>query len=511
MKINIFGIPTDDLAPMTGKLEASGMEVIKEVEQDGWRGRFFYSTRPTGGKIPWAETFQSYFDEGHPLPTSRNPYAVFVFTKGKQTYALSFGKTHFYIRPYCDYDFGIELAKRIANETDTRQTASRRFQGRKKKDIKSYTTNSRLDVESGESVDYIQAGIIESKREPFGKSGKFGTSALLNPAIIPAEIGPFLSQLEAEVHLPARFPLPRTTIITELSEVSRLDESLLNELTSTRGTSEFTHNSYDLYGVDFVFSNDGTFEVSCPGEPHQEYEDLSMGDLKDYIQANAVAREDILQIRIRHKPEGSASYVKTLKEAIDFIPPDGANVLLTGGKWMHFNQDYLDFLNGYLAEISVEETEPEFAEIGVIEAVFNASDEVRDAGYALTDKDFEILRTRASTPIEAWDLSRGDRVYAVKFGTPQKLHYVCDQATAVLELLRNRAEVGQVPNFKSYCLWLGYRAQNQLESIDKTGSIILKQKIESWARKARDLGIEPVIKISRRVKPGIDDAASRGN
>jgi len=74
----------------------------------------------------------------------------------------------------------------------------------------------------------------------------------------------------------------------------------------------------------------------------------------------------------------------------------------------------------------------------------------------------------------------------------------------VLELLRNRAEVKEVPDFKRYCLWIGYRGKKSIGSITESGSIILKQKIETWARKSRDLGIEPVIKISRKLKEGVD-------
>ena len=74
----------------------------------------------------------------------------------------------------------------------------------------------------------------------------------------------------------------------------------------------------------------------------------------------------------------------------------------------------------------------------------------------------------------------------------------------MLELLRNNAGVKQVPSFDSYCLWLGYRAQKPLEDITASGSIILKQKIERWARKCRELGVEPVLKISRKLKDGVD-------
>ncbi len=137
MKINIFSIPSGEIARLKTKLSSTGMTVIKEVDQDDWHGEFYYSTKPDPVDVPWAEVFQDYFkDLG--MPTNASYFAAFLFTRADRCFALSYGKSHFYLRPYCDYDFGIELAKRIANEFDIRQTASKRFQGKKKKDIRSY-------------------------------------------------------------------------------------------------------------------------------------------------------------------------------------------------------------------------------------------------------------------------------------------------------------------------------------------------------------------------------------
>jgi uncharacterized protein (TIGR04141 family) len=502
MRLNIFAIPTGNLSGLKAKLSSSRMEVIKETDQDGWHGSFYYSTEPFPGDINWIETYRPYF-EGIEIPKNINYYAVYLFEKGDTCYALSYGKSHFYLRPYCDYDFGIEVAKRIADETDIKQTASRRFQGKRKKDIKSYASNTRLDVESGESIEYLQAVIIESRRETFGKFGKFGASAQISPDRTPAELGAFLTKLKGLMAVRALFKLPRTTIVTEQSEIDQYDQLLVNELLSPIGTTDFGHNSYDLYGIDFVFSNDGSFKLWCPKYPDLEIEELSVKDLKNYIAENSIAPEDLLGIRVTHQQEGRPKYTSSIKEALDFIV-DNENVVLSGGKWMRFNQDYLEFLNDYLRDIAIEMPEKDFADIAITETEFNASPQVAAVGYTTADKDFSIFRTRSSTPIEAWDLSKEDCVYAVKFGTAQKLNYVCDQAMAVLELVRNRAGKKELPNFNKYCLWLGYRAKNRLDNITDSGSIILKQKIEAWARKCRELGIEPVIKISRKLKPGID-------
>lgn len=503
MKLNIFSIPTTELAGLQITLAERGMTVIREVDQDGWHGEFYYSAEPVTTEASWANAYRDYFSDVN-TPTSKTYFAVFLFTKDETCFALSYGKSHFYLRAFSDYDFGIELAKRIANEFDIKQTASKRFQGRRKKDIRSFASNTRLDVESGESVDYIQAGIVLSAVDTFGTTGKFGTSSLLTPELVPSALGGFLTKLRAELTHEARFTLPRTTVITDDEEIARYNQLLVKELLAPVGTTDFAHNSFDLYGIDFIFSTEGTFKLRCPGCPAITFDDISMKDLKTYIVDHNISRENVLKIKIVHETDGRSVFAIPIKQALDFIADD-ERVILSNGRWMRFNQDYLDYLDEYLAGITVESVEPEFAHVSLTEPEFNQLGALRGAGYELADKDFSIFRTRSSTPIEAWDLKKGKRVYAVKFGTPQKLGYVCDQATSVLELLRNQAGIKQVPDFDSYCLWLGYRSQSDLESITDTGSIIFKQKIETWARKARELGVEPVIKISRKLKHGVDD------
>jgi uncharacterized protein (TIGR04141 family) len=113
--------------------------------------------------------------------------------------------------------------------------------------------------------------------------------------------------------------------------------------------------------------------------------------------------------------------------------------MLSHGRWVRFNEDYVEQLDESLDSIAVEETEPELREINVIEGVFNDMDAVKSLGYLGADKDFSKIKVSMSTPIEAWDLYKASTVYAVKFGTTQTLGYACDQANNVLEIIRNNA------------------------------------------------------------------------
>lgn len=501
MKVNIFAIPNGDAPLLRAKLESVGMSVIKTVQQDGWDGDFYYSPDATPKESSWVAPYRTYFDE-HPIPETHSPFAVYLFSRDQDSYALSYGKAHFYVRPYCDYDFGVELAKRIAEPDDTRLTASKRFSGRQRKAIRSYSNETRLRVESGESVDYVQAAVRADLADTFGSVGKFGTSAQLTLDIAATDLGSLLAQIEAVLAEEPRFSMPRTTLITDELEVARLDQHLLDQLQAEAGTTEFSQNTYDLYGVDFIFGSAGHYTMKY-GRNSQDVERLTILELKNFIAKQAIPCERILDIKIVHHQDDGPTYTNELKRDLDFIADD-ERVVLTGGRWMKFNQDYLDYLDEYLRSIQVEPTESELRETKLTEVEFNRSAEVEKAGYELADKDFSIFKTRSSTPIEAWDLKRGSTVYAVKFGTAQKLGYVCDQATAVLELLRNKAGVREIPQFDAYCLWLGYRGQQLPESIADSGSIILKQKIEAWARATEALGLTPLLKLSRRLREGVD-------
>lgn len=499
VRLNVFRILPDDVPSLKVKLGDVGMTVIANDEQGDWAGEFYFSMKPEPTQIPWIKTFQDYFDDQEAFNYTH--FAVFLLESDRACFALTYGKAHFYVRPYCDYDFGIEVAKRIADEDETRQTASKRFAGKRTKDIRSYAANTRLVVESGESVDYINAAVISAKQEQFGKSGKFGTSVQLTAKIKPSEVGTFFTALLDELDHDERFKLPRTTILKEEEEIAKFDDLLLDELQSDLGVTEFAHNSYDLYGVDFIFSSDGS-SVLSHGRRKRELESLSMRELKQFIADEGIGRESILDIKVTRKPEDAPQYRLPLKDTLDFIADDD-RVVLSQGRWMRFNQDYLDFLDEFIRDIELEETEQDLRVTTLPEPAFNTCDAIKNAGYEVADKDFSIFKTRSSTPVEAWDLRREDSVYAVKFGTAQKLGYACDQALNTLELLRNKAGTREVPAFKRYCLWFGYRAKKLPNHVADTGSIILKQKVEAFARKAYELDITPVVKLTHSLPTSV--------
>ena len=495
MKLNIFEIPKDKVEDLKAKFESLGLKSINSSEFGRWKANFYFSKDIDSKPIPWVEVYKEFFIEGE--PENLIYFATYIWENDKYCFGISYGKSHFYLRQYCNHDFGTDIAKRIANKKDIRQKSSKKFAGKKKKEIKSYTKNTSLDIESGESIDYLQSSIIDEHKENFGKTGKFGSSTNLNPEIQKEGIANFLDMLIKVYESKELFSLPRTMIIDGLSEIVSYEGRLIKDILSLKDETDFTSNSHDLVGVDFIFSGQEKYEFYLSGNNSGDVE-LSMESLNSFITEYSIPEDQILNIRVKIKKEDANEFSRTLKESIDYIV-DGQNVILSQGRWMRFNEDYMEQLNEYIDTIDLEEVEGDLVEVSMNEGDFNKK--LKEYGYNDADKNFSIIKIKSGTLVEAWDSKKGDTVYAIKRGTAQKLGYVCDQANNTLELISKRANIKKLDSsFKNYCIWLIMQRQNIPKKISEIDSIIFKQKIESWARKSLELGITPKIKISKLVK-----------
>lgn len=495
MKLNVFKIPKDRVNDLKDKFKSPklGLKIIKSERIGEYQTDFFFSKDIQNIPIPWVNTYSDFFEE--PKPANTSYFACYLWESDKFCFALSYGKCHFYLRQFCNNEFGTFMAKRIANEKDIRQKSSKKFAGKKKKEIKSYTKNSQLDIESGESVDYLQSSIIKDQTINFGKTGKFGSSVLFSLDIGKDEILSFFKGLVSATDLPENFPLPRTTIIDNTVQSKKFEEDLINKIIENSDDTDFAENSHELFGVDFVFSGHEKYKFLHRDNESEYLDELSIDALRQYVSENSIPKEEIMGIKVVVEKEDSKPYMRQIKDSLEYIV-DRDNVILSQGRWMEFNEDYVAQLNEYIDDIEIEPTEDGFVEIDKTnESDFNKN--MVSNGYTNADKDFSKIKIPTGVSIEAWDLQKGDVVYAVKIGTPQRLGYVCDQSTNTLEIIKKKANVRKLDiNFKSYCLWIILDRSEKIKKMSDIKSIIFKQKMESWARKCSDFGITPKIKIS---------------
>ncbi len=498
MKINIFKIPKEDIGSLKEKIGGLKMKNKYVSVDNGWTCSFYLSSEPEIDDIPWVKDYEHIISD---LSSVKNIvyYAIYLCIKDDFCFALTYGKSHFYVRKFCDNNFGLEMAKRIANENDVKQKSSKRFSGRKKKEIKSFVKNTKLDNESGESVDYISAGILQEKQIDFGEKSKFGSSLVVSRENLVVDKIPEI--LDAVIYVlnneEPKFDLPKTFEIKDPHEISNYTNGLLTQIKNDISSIETEDSSYDLVGTDFVFYTNEKYTFYLGNKKSQQMSEISHNELKKFISEYNIKDNEILNIKIEITSDGVRTYTKSLYEMIDYMVPD-ENIVLEQGKWKRFNKEYLDQINNSVDAISIDKIESEFLEISLKEPEFNSSKEIKDAGYQDDNTDFSKIEVGVGYKVEAWDLRKNDTVYAVKFGSTQKLVYVCNQAMTTLEIIRNNANLKKIKNPpKRYCLWLGFTSRIP-KNISDIKSICLKQHIDMFARKCHEIGIEPVLKFSKK-------------
>jgi len=493
MKLNIFRIPMETVGDLEEKLNAVGLKRIHASEQGEWSTEFYISDPPDPVDIPWVAEFESELASLPAKPSNQMYFGAYIWKSLNSCFAMSFGKTHFYLREFCDTEFGLEMARRICAKDDVRQKAARRYAGQRRKEIRSYKKETQIDIESGESIDYLQAATIDISK--WGRTAKFGASILVVPSIEHDALSDFMSQVEQELAKPPLFELPRTEVVRDVTEIERFDSALVADVMTENAA--FEESGHQLVGVDFIFSGNQEYSFYRYRDKSANFTELTIGDLRQFIQDNNISADQVLEIKVKITQEDTRAYSLELRKALEYSIEE-ERVFLQGGKWMKFNEDYASWLDKFLDDaIEIDASmEEEFRIITANEPTFNAS--LGDKGYEVADKNFEII-TLKGYRVEAWDLKRGDMVYAVKFGTTQDLGYVCDQASNALDILRNDPGALNDVRPHAYCLWMVFERKTELASLSSLRSIILKQKLDAWARKCRDLGIQPMVRISRRV------------
>ena len=493
LKLNIFRVPSDNIEALQSKLEKVGMEKVYSSQDGDWSRDFWFSSTPDLLEIPWAKDFGV---ELASLPEPRNQahFATYLWTtEGGACFALSFGKAHFYLREFCDSDFGLDMAKRIGDRDDVRQKAARRYAGRSRKEIRSYRRESSLDIESGESVDYLHASTTDPAS--WGTLAKFGASLLLSLPIERQDLPKLLDDIVRELQQPELFSLPRTEVVKDEGLVAAYDEELLNALLAE--SADFEESSHQLVGVDFVFSGHEQYYFQRYRAKSPILTALSMTSLRGFIVENRLTAEQVFDVKVVVLREDSKVHSQPLKKSLEYSI-ENDKIFLRRGEWVRFNEEYAAYLDDYIdASIEVDRNiEPDLTRIEITEPAFNEN--LQGRGYEVADKDFSILQVRKYR-VEAWDLKKGKTVYAVKFGTSQELGYVCDQAINVLEIYRNEPAAFKDIDIDTYCLWLGFARANVPQRLSDVNSIIFKQKLEAWARKCQTMNIKPMVRISQKL------------
>ncbi|MEX0829563.1 MAG: DUF6119 family protein [Nitrospirales bacterium] len=494
-KFNLYRIPKTKQPALITKLESVGLTRLPEKQKNGYSLNFYFSKKPDSIAIWWLEIYKDFFDQTE-QPQNQIYFAVLIVSNDHHCYAISLGKAHFYLRPFCDSDFGLELAERIVDETELRIKNSKFFKSKKSKTITTYHQGSPIDSSGGESWHYLKAKTIN--KVEWGEVASFGTSTQLCLPINPFDLPNLIERIEVALKTPRKFLLPKTTKIDDQELMQILDNRLVQAISKTGPGEKIKIDDVMVSGVDFIFQDENKYSLYQKGHWNEkgDPQDLTLEALTGFVHAKGLTLESsINDIHVQIIKEHGKSHSESIKVFLDYT--DDERFCLIDGKWHQFNQSYIDFLADEVDQLQIDYEEKFDISSDMNEPDFNCEREKND-GFTNYDKKIESLDGKFR--VEKLDLYKNQCIYFVKIGSTQKQNYVIDQALNVIKIFQSTGGSlninGQDTKIKHICLWMILKKKNKIDKLSELRSLILQMKLVNWKKETQDAGYTPNVKIN---------------
>ena len=480
-------------------------------------------------EVSWKWAFDLF--EEQPLMISAAPKGMFLIEKQQPVclYVITFGSAFFDIDSYVDRDFAFEFGSKVGY-AKTKLTSTVNTSPSKNKTINSYRNFDHLEINSGESYTKIKAVLdIESTSSLISDVVEIGTSVKFSMKTISFEdIRCLIEYVERTLSGSIKTKIPAFNRVINKAAINQY-EMALQEHFLEEGTNVVL-SEFDIMGTTEVFSRADSYEYTH-NEAHKISTSFEVNELMAFWEEyNIEDAAEKLQTKVVFKANGRRTHTRQLRELIDFLYDD-ERVLLNSGKWYKYNDDFLAYLKESLDEISViydsayDLTEndltryrnrkydelchnPVYSEMseesirGSIqrkfydEYIFNLLRE--EEGFELWDRKPASI---GGSVIEICDLKKDDAIYSVKRGkSSSDLCYVVTQSEMAIDAFKHRFV--EMPRPKKVVIWLVFQNINRYPLIDgkldwyAVGMLLLKTRIDSWKKKARQENMVPEIWIN---------------
>ncbi len=491
-KFNLYKINPNQRDELVKKLQSVGLSQIGSKNIDGFSLDFYFSGEPDAIDIWWTDVYKDFFGTIE-RPKNKIYFATLLIYNSQVVYAVSLGKSHFYLKHFCDSDFGLNLAERIADEINPKIKNSKFYKSRKNKIITTYQENSGIDFESGESLHYLRAKTIN--KDIWGKTASFGHSAQFSIEIKPEELPDFIKKIEETLKQSSRIKLPKVVLVQEEETQNKLDNLLAKVLVGSSQSSTVQESDITLSGVDFIFSDqyEYSFYVRGDRDSYTDKGELTLDRLNKFIlEKNINLETQLNDVKVKVHNEFGRDFSVSLKETLDFVE-ERDRYCLIDGKWYQFNQSYLDFLKDEVDSIDLEEQE---------EVSDNTEQEFNQRkgkeGFLNCDRLNDTLCKKYK--VEKVDLYKDKTLHFVKIGTPQKMNYAIDQAINTVKLLQNNQSKIMIndeeKDVETICLWLIFDRKHKFNKLSELNSLIFHMKLADWKRLVQNARFKPIIYVS---------------
>lgn len=528
---NIYKVQFEKQVALLKKLADVGLLEQKTVESGNFKLTFYFSERVEGNKLWWRETYKEFFNDVLIEPKNIFHFGLllcFDLKNPKDVYAVSLGKSHFYLSKFIQPDFGISLAVRMANENAILLKRSRYFAGIKRQDVASYANFQVNNYEPGESVEHLK--VKASNTAVWGERNIiFADSIQMDVDKSPKEMVAIFNLISSSICEEEVIRLPKLEKV-EGDLIAELDKLLFSSLKNAEGKVKI--DEFATYGVAICFTfRDYDYRLSAKPDGENYAIRAKLGNsfdvenIREFLVNNPKVI-DINTVRVQFSCDDGGSFTKGLKDVLDLPVTHGSsNYFLRNGEWYRFNQTFIDYLKRSLKSIETlsgpELDEADFKlwkakkerAIAANEAVddkltyresyFNKK-LCADLGYRLLDRQLVLIRSiqknRKNYKVEIADLYKDGELISVKISeTSHELIYNIEQSKDAVELLA-RKELEFKDELKAAALWFVF--EDDVKEIADVNSIQFLLAIESWRKLVASFNLIPRIYISRhKMKP----------
>lgn len=496
-KYNIYRLKREHEKALIEKITSDSVKLAKVADKniEGFRYRFYFSKEPDKVDVWWLETYKDFLDEGQAKVSKNNLFfGLLLISRDNLLYAISLGKSHFYLKNYCDPDFGLNLAERIVNANDFRMKNTKFFKSKKSKTITTYQKESQIDYDGGESFYYLKAKTVD--QAAWGKVASFGNSAQLSLNIPPTGLHIVIQEIEKTLKGAPLFEVPKATEVRNEAEIKRLDEKLIKAIEKSDEEYDVSTDEFSVSGVEFIFSDRNNHRLSLKGDydTQEEVGEISIEKLRSWISENNLnLRECFNEIYIRISSDYGSAHSKPIKSVLDYVD-DADMCCLIDGKWHRFNNSYINYLEKQADSLELDyNPELDMKNEGDIERKFINHRE--SEGYRVLHKTSTSQIAR-KYKWEVTDLYKDQTLFFVKSGVLQKTGYVIDQSISTVNLLQqNVGELDEGVDANKICVWIILK-RNPVKKLSELKSIIFLMKIVEWKKRVLEANYQPIVKIN---------------
>lgn len=522
-RYNLYKIPKEKEGGLIANLKEKGLSEVGRRTCGSYTVAFYLCDEPDKVKdIWWAEQYGEFIPEDKKDTIFNLAHsAAILYSSSQNCFAIPLGKTHFYFRDFADLDFGIDLACRIADEGSVGLVNSRSFGGNKTKTIATFSADSRLDIDSGESLEYLKASLID--KETWGKNGNFGASASLCLKVAPDQLNEALDRIVTTLQQPELFQPPRSTEEKSPTKKASLDQKLGDIIAGkVTGDTSVEVASIQLSGVEFIFSETHHFVLKGPNRISSErIESLDIESLRSFASENSLDLSISWQdIKVQHADEQNIGhFTNPLKKEISYVTPeDGEFYFLRDGKWYRFSEKYIEAL---LTSIEQIELTPYLSDLNLDRQAFQRwVDQNPDTNLKYTEwwynnevlgkqPDMEVYDRQSISgtknysvePLDVLDKKTDTFIFVKRWTKSSDFAYLIDQAITSIKLLNasNTLPVGDETLQCKNAKLLLITNKEPVTSLRNIRSLIVLQKLNAFKSECRRKNINPFVQIQQEV------------